>query len=410
MALYSLQNSRLRNLFLRGRNNVDCGGWNVAHAFFKLLCILVTLSLVIWCCYEFSKDEDICEVHFKKFRGDEDSVYPDLGFVLPNRFNETALRTYGKNFNEENYRSFLRGIYWDDKMLDVDYDMVSMKLKDYLIQTCFFETVQDKLAERSLYCKKDFIFERNDNFGDAGFILHLPPNKPIYSASIKLRSSIFQDGIRPNVQFIVLFAYPNHFYRSFSSSFYTWELRNNDSARHYNMRFSLKRMEVIRKRKKKSNGCVKLDNFDAEVRENIIEKFGCRPIMWANNRSEPLCKTKESVHKIMSEHYDQVIQHTANKTYLEPCLNIENLQIDYTERDVSSLEVNSDDGGEGWFEIQFTIMTNKFKEIKQVRKYGIQSLVGNAGGYIGLCLGYALWNVPTIIMGIFKRIDRIYFQ
>ena len=62
----------------------------------------------------------------------------------------------------------------------------------------------------------------------------------------------------------------------------------------------------------------------------------------------------------MSEHYDQVIQHTANKTYLEPCLNIENLQIDYTERDVPSLEVNSDDGGEGWFEIQFTILTNTF--------------------------------------------------
>ena len=112
----------------------------------------------------------------------------------------------------------------------------------------------------------------------------------------------------------------------------------------------------------------------------------------------------------MSEHWDQVIQHTANKAYLEPCLNIENLQIDYTERDVSRLEVNSDDGGEAWFEIQFTILTNKFKEIKQVRKYGIQSLVGNAGGYIGLCLGYALWNVPTIIMGIFKRIDSTYFQ
>ena len=77
--------------------------------FFRLACILTTLSLVIWCGYEFSKNEDVCEVLFKSFHQDEDSIYPDLIFGLPNRFDGTALRTYNESFNEDNYRDFLLG-------------------------------------------------------------------------------------------------------------------------------------------------------------------------------------------------------------------------------------------------------------------------------------------------------------
>ena len=64
----------------------------------------------------------------------------------------------------------------------------------------------------------------------------------------------------------------------------------------------------------------------------------------------------------------------------------------------------------GWFKIEFDIAPNDFKEIKQARKYSIQSLVGNAGGYIGLCLGYALWNVPTIILSIWNHIKDIHVE
>ena len=107
---------------------------------FTLLCILTTLALVIWCCYEFSKDEDVCEVLFKEFYEDEDSVYPELTFGFPNIFNESALRKYDETFTVNNYKSLLfGGNYWDEKMMDVDYKEVSMKLKDYQIEACFYK-------------------------------------------------------------------------------------------------------------------------------------------------------------------------------------------------------------------------------------------------------------------------------
>ena len=94
-----------------------------------------------------------------------------------------------------------------------------------------------------------------------------------------------------------------------------------------------------------------------------------------------------------------------NKKYLEPCRTIKKFQIDYVEENVPSGE--GDDEGEGWFIIELIVNANAYTEVKQVRKYSIQSLVGNAGGYIGLCLGYAIWNVPAVVMDMWKHVRDI---
>ena len=91
--------------------------WIALQNTFKLVCVLATLSLVIWCGYEYYKNEDVCEVLFKTFHEDEDSIYPELSFALPNRFNESALRAYKEGFNEHNYKGFLQAVgYWDKRM------------------------------------------------------------------------------------------------------------------------------------------------------------------------------------------------------------------------------------------------------------------------------------------------------
>ena len=138
--------------------------------------------------------------------------------------------------------------------------------------------------------------------------------------------------------------------------------------------------------------------------ETIIENAGCRPQMWTSNRSEPLCKTRGSFKAINDEHLDQVYKLGRNKNYLEPCRTIEKLQIDYIEDDIPSIVENKNEEENGWFNLEFRLFINKFKEIRQVRKYSIQNLVGNAGGYIGLCLGYALWNVPSLMNDIYNQI------
>ena len=404
MVLCSPKNIKSSYSFHRGCSITSLGAWKeLLQALFKLVCVLTTLALVIWCAYEFNKNEDVCEVLFKTFHEDEGSVYPDMTFILPNAFNESALRTYNESLNKKHYRSFLHGSRdWTEQMLNIDFDKVNMRLNDYLIQTCFYETPKDKSAG---ICKNNITIKRWNMLSFAVFGLHFPLNMTLYKATIKLKNSIFDDKIRPsNGQFAVLFGYPNQIYYSVSSLFGEWPLRTNTSTKNYAMKFNLKNMEVLWKRQKTDKSCYDKDDYDVKIMETIIENAGCRPQMWTSNRSEPLCKTRESFKAINDEHLDQVYKLGRNKNYLEPCRTIEKLQIDYIEDDIPSIVENKNEEENGWFNLEFRLFINKFKEIRQVRKYSIQNLVGNAGGYIGLCLGYTLWNVPSLMNDIYNQI------
>ena len=61
-------------------------------------------------------------------------------------------------------------------------------------------------------------------------------------------------------------------------------------------------------------------------------------------------------------------------------------------------------------ESEFTIMVlhrqTSFREIKQIRAYNIDSLVGNMGGYMGLFLGYALLNFPSLLLRIVDLLKK----
>ena len=384
--------------------------WKSMSNLFTCLCILTTLALASWCFYEYSKDEDVCEVMFKEFYQDEDSVYPELTFGFPNIFNESALRKYDQTFTVNNYKSLLfGGNYWDEKMMDVDYKEVSMKLKDYQIEACFYETVFTALQEN---CKNQTVqIQRSDWFDKSVFTLQMPKNAyPTYASSIKIKSSIFPDRIRPPyAEFFVIVAYPNQLYRSMSTALYTWPLRTNASTKTYRMRFILQNMEILRRRSKKENSCYK-GNYDRKIMETVIEESGCRPSMWFTNRSEPLCRTKQSFQELYAKNIDQLYRLDKKKKYLEPCLDIQKLQIDFVEEDnPPSVKGVSEIDKEGWLILEYVITITKFKEIKQVRKYSEQSLVGNLGGYIGLCLGYAILNLPTMILEIWKNVKHICF-
>ena len=335
--------------------------WIALQNTFKLVCVLATLSLVIWCGYEYYKNEDVCEVLFKTFHEDEDSIYPELSFALPNRFNESALRAYKEGFNEHNYKRFLQAVgYWDKRMLDIDFKEVSMQLKDYELGTCFYETL---FAQKWGLCKNDTIeIKRFEMIEFSAFSLHIPSKSPMYSATIKLKSSIFYDGIRPaNDNFFVVFGYPNQLYPSVSSAFYTWPLRNNVIAKNHRMKFFLKSMEVLRRRQKKEKQCYDQEDYDGKIVETIKENVGCSPVMWLMNRSETMCNTKQSFQKIYSEYLDQLhrLQFVKGKKYLDPCLAIEKIQVEYVEDDVSILKANPDDKEEGWFTIEFIVLTKK---------------------------------------------------
>ena len=59
-----------------------------------------------------------------------------------------------------------------------------------------------------------------------------------------------------------------------------------------------------------------------------------------------------------------------------------------------------------WFKIRLWFRSNKFMEIKQIRAYNFQTLVGNGGGYIGLFLGCTIIELPSMISSAYAWMQR----
>ena len=378
--------------------------WKLTHCCFNVLCILATISLVFWCLYEYSKNEDICEILFKRFHEDEESLYPDLTFCVADQFDEMKLKSYNENFTSLGYRNFLaKGDPWDDRYLKVNFFDVTMKLEDHLIETCL------RGADPTSVCEKLETIKTSSMFGEKCYTFHFPKGKPMAFAFIKINTSIFDNGIRPKRwDFKIMFSFMNQIYASFAAYFAEWPERSVlDGNAPYNMLFLLKQMEILRYRKKSNDVCDDSNDYDRRIKENMIKKIGCHPLYWTfDNASTPICSKREDFERFNVEHFDKATRYRHNGTYLHPCKEFQKFQIEY--RDVNdyfagqALNMSEDSnsnktGDKNWFQIEYQVRVQKFKEIVQIRAYTLQSLVGNVGGYIGLLLGYAILNVPSLL-------------
>ena len=60
------------------------------------------------------------------------------------------------------------------------------------------------------------------------------------------------------------------------------------------------------------------------------------------------------------------------------------------------------------FQIMLTFQGTTYMEITQIRAYDGQSLIGNAGGYVGLFLGSALIQLPSAIQYFFNLARKLF--
>ena len=54
--------------------------------------------------------------------------------------------------------------------------------------------------------------------------------------------------------------------------------------------------------------------------------------------------------------------------------------------------------------IMFT--SQLYKEIVHGRDYDLDGVIGNGGGYVGLFLGFAIWQIPDICFNVFEWFSR----
>ena len=395
--------------------------------FYQIICIIATLALVIWCIYLYLLNKDVSTIHYQKFHSNDDSIYPSLSlcFGIKEDNLQEALKPY--NVNNSMYKDFLKGKFFSEKLANIPYKNVTFNPADYLLGikmhqeygTNGIKNVNQSYFYNHLTKEKSSILNQTklisvDSFNHWYSVIYkcLTVNVPFVENQhlswihITMKKSVFPKNTRPRSihdggLFMLSISYPNQRLR-FSNRKTTWKPEVTNGS--YNLKFHVRGMEVIQHRYKSSDPCdVDWINYDQQARKAMIHENKCIPSYWKNEfqLNYPLCSTaKQMKNFYLDEKWNQ---HT------RPCRIL--TKISYSLSEYAATRYGAAYGEEyknNHINAQFYFPREHYKEIELVRSLDTQTLIGNAGGYIGLCLGYTILQIPTFLGYLFEKVTSLF--
>ena len=265
---------------------------------FHLICLCATAGMLCWCFYRYSRNDDVSLVLLRTFNHKESDIAPSVSMCFVNPFLNGKLNTYGSGINSTSYSLFLQGHLFDERMHHIKYDDVTFALNDFLVGVKIFSADKkiywyDHLGKNKTFgWIPDYYIGYRSPFSKC-FSFDTPyiEKSKIASMGIAMKTSIFFNRTRPhkpeyNVQIsnwsglFVLFHYPGQLHRSTSTEKSNWPLRKSNNGS-YDMRFTLKGMEVSEQRNKANKPCNKNWKFDdVSIIDDVILQTGCRLPYW----------------------------------------------------------------------------------------------------------------------------------
>ena len=267
---------------------------------FHITCSLAAFGLTCWCFYKYMKDDDVSLVNYKRYHTDKDGIYPSLTLCFSNPFLNAKLETFGKGINATTYSKFLKGLHWDERLVKIDYDNVTINLENYL------EGAKIVLGNGSVYDNEEkrlhYVVMRSSNMKCFSFDPPFLQDVGVEYLGVVLHNLIFPDGFRPTHHtfdinsgtgsgFEVRFNFPHQVFRSDFTAKWIWEpLGHNASNKWIGMTFKIKNVEVLKRRSKFGIPCNKdWQHDDQKIMEEIVRIIQCKPPHWDINTKLGIC-------------------------------------------------------------------------------------------------------------------------
>ena len=321
------------------------GCWKLLGIHFQMVCILGAAFTLFWCCWEYSKNEDVVEVSFKRYGEDPQSIYPDITLCFESPFSDEKLNLYGEGINNARYRYFLSGQAFDKRMLNIDYETVSLELKQHLLGTVLLSS-----SRRGQVTLDNSSINKITSFANVAakcFTVHTPTGKRVISVMLKLQNTVFPSGFRPRNGFEVIFHYPEQLVRSWQLTIKNWPPRSNKTSKSYQMNIDVKDLEVLRRRNKRNNECaadgVSQTNYTVQKIMTLAE---CMPPYWKNLKNPGLspCNTRKQLEAI------RILSRMARsgtgpfQDDILPCNEIQKIGLEHLDTDFNVKDVFGDAG------------------------------------------------------------------
>ena len=272
-------------------------------------------------------NEDLTLVQVSKYHSNEDSMYPSHTICIINPFLDDRFDIFNDDWiNKFTYVKFLSGEFWDDSMLDIDYDNVTVSLVDNLLESSYI-TINNEFylwdpvyytSFRSSY-RKCFTVEAPRVSNDL----------LTYFGNV-ISNNIFPNGGRDGDNSVIVYL---HYPGTRFKSFYTLKWINDsrgDSSESYWMKFTVKNVDVISRRNKPQEPCVEdWKHFDDYILNRMAIENGCRPKYWNLTANVPYCTTTTQMKKFKDQPTQAMIE-----SHSSPCRFIDRLDYIYEELDV----------------------------------------------------------------------------
>lgn len=397
--------------------------FKVAYHICLLVCTSATIGFISLCLIKYALNDDVSQVTFQEFHTSEESLYPSITICLSSIFYKEKFKSYGEGINISTYTDFMNGKYWDDRMLKVDYDRVTLNFSNYLMgigmwtpdwrfrqgEKYFLYDHRKVVKQNSTNTNepnyktddwKPVFYDSYRGVDEKCFTIDIPymPSQKVWTFGVVINSNIFPGGIRPYYyEFGVKAHYPGQLIDSKMNK-YAWKERNTNASQYVSMRFKIEKLEVVKHRKTRNYHCNQKIKENDEMRiRSMFEDNGCKPPWYKEYEDVSVCKFKEKI-KMFSK---------LNPTrYVRACQSIHKILETYHEFEI--LEFWKQD----WlnevyslFEVMLEFQDGTYMEIRQIRAYSIQDLVGDIGGYLGLFLGFALLQIPEVSFKIYVWIE-----
>ena len=348
---------------------------------YTIACISTAFGMtVLWIC-RYSLDEDSVKIDLKQFQFLE-GQYPMISVCLVDPFIESKIKEYNDTLSGEKYRQFLMGERFSIQTRNISFEDVTLNLADFYIgDEVYFRNGSYKQGESPNFIHEIPRVTYTGFYGLYFFKCYGIKSKSsswshetdFYGATFSFNASLFPNGIRPHSEdsIIIFLHMQNQWLLAGNYGKYSWPKRTE--KKEYTMSFTLTNFEILKRRNKWNDPCQPDDSsFDQNILEDHLNTVGCRAPYQKTKKNLSICDSKE---KMKEASHDLMSTSKPKKA----CTSSGSIIYTYDENDINIK-------GSDWFHIMIWF-PDQYKEIVMVRAIDIETVIANAGGYIGLFLG-----------------------
>ena len=363
---------------------------NITSLGFKLMCFVLTTSMVGFWAYKYQKNEDVSVIEYKSVASMEDMVYPELTICIDKPFVAKTLMEFNVTYKE--YHEYMKGNerYKNNETLEsIPFVNATIDVFDYLQYPILIEKRDGTFAKEAYTCSSSlncrFVELRNSYNGFWGGVFHKCYSigvKQKFSKTVKHLEISFDQSLMDVLEQMrwipyafVIINYPHQLLR-YDSIFQPVLQTDPDGV--ISGLFTFSNIEVLQRRKKGASCVSDWQHYDELVLSKHLETVGCaNPYQNGNNITCETPKEKENAKYRFDMSKDRYKYHT------DPCQELTNAEYGL-EKNFFSVYKNDT---RLYFGITYP---DKMKIISQARSVDFHALIGNIGGYIGLFLGIFL--------------------